>query len=75
VSLEVENGESDIKQVGSGGVVGGSQRHHLQGITDGHRLRGLAIFELLNGADRAGRNGREDLATVSQQTVIFDGKI
>jgi hypothetical protein len=66
VGLEVENGESDIEQVGSGGIIGGSQRHHLQGIADGHRLRGLAIFKLLDGANRAGGNGREDLAAISQ---------
>jgi hypothetical protein len=29
VSLEIENGESDIEEIGSGSVVGGSQRHHL----------------------------------------------
>jgi hypothetical protein len=66
VGLEVENGESDIEQVGSGGIIGGSQRHHLQGVANGHRLRGLAIFKLLDGADWAGRNGGEDLAAISQ---------
>jgi hypothetical protein len=75
VSLEVENGESYIKQIGSRGVIGRSQRHHLQGITDGHGLRGLAIFELLNGTDRLWGNGREDLTTVSQKAVVFNGEV
>jgi hypothetical protein len=66
VSLKVENGESDIEEVGSRGIIGGSQRHHLQGIANGHRLRGLAIFKLLDGVNRAWGNGREDLAAVSQ---------
>jgi hypothetical protein len=75
VSLQVENGESDIEKVGAGLVGRGCYGHDLEGVANGHRASNVAIFELLEDVDWARRDRREDLATVGQQAVVFNGQV
>lgn len=65
--LHIENGEAEINQVVARLVVRVVRhRHDFQRVADGHRVRVLAIFVLLNGKDGSGRSRWENLAAVGQ---------
>lgn len=67
VSVEVENGESDLQQFHIF-LRGCRQRHHLERIAQGNRVGFFAIgFSTLNGVDGGRWWWREDLTTVGEK--------
>lgn len=74
-SIQVENGEADIEQVGAGFFRGVLNAQGLEGVANGHGAGDFAIFEFLEDVDGGRSNGREDLATVGQQEIVFNRKV
>jgi hypothetical protein len=75
VGFDVENGETNIEEVGFGGISWRWQGHNLQGVAYCHGIGFLTIFQLLDGVDGRRGDRRENLSAVGHEAAIFDGKI